>query len=176
MALPLAAATAAAPARVPAVIDVEASGFGRNSYPIELGLALPDGRCWCSLIKPLPHWQHWDASAERVHHIERGTLLRHGRDAALVVHELNELLGGQTIYSDGWAHDYTWLAKLYNDVGETQAFRLDTLRSLLSEEEAAVWHDTKQAISREVRLERHRASSDAKLLQLTLLQVRTLRR
>lgn len=175
MALSL-AATAAAPARVPAVIDVEASGFGRDSYPIELGLALPDGRCWCSLIKPLPHWQHWDASAERVHHIERGTLLRHGRDAALVVHELNELLGGQTVYSDGWAHDYSWLAKLYNDVGETQAFRLDTLRSLLSEEEAAVWHGTKQAISQEVRLERHRASSDAKLLQLTLLQVRTLRR
>lgn len=161
---------------MPAVIDVEASGFGRDSYPIEVGLALPDGRCWCSLIKPLPQWQHWDASAERVHHIERDTLLRHGRDAALVVHELNELLAGQTVYSDGWAHDYTWLGKLYEAAGETPAFKLDTLRSLLTEDEAAIWHGTKQAIGREVPLERHRASSDAKLLQLTLMQVRTLRR
>jgi hypothetical protein len=175
MALPLAAAFAA-PNLAPAVIDVEASGFGRDSYPIEVGLALPDGRCWCSLIKPLPPWRHWDASAEQVHQIERATLLDHGRDAVLVARELNRLLRGQTVYSDGWAHDYTWLARLYDAVGETPSFRVDTLRSLLSDEEAAVWHATKQEIANEVRLERHRASSDAKLLQLTLLQVRTLRR
>lgn len=177
MALPLAAAAATvSPAEAPIVIDVEASGFGHDSYPIEVGLALPGGRGWCSLIKPMPHWQHWDAAAERVHQIERDTLLHHGRDAALVARELNGLLRGRTVYSDGWAHDYTWLAKLYDSVGVIQAFRLETLRSLLSEEEAALWHSTKQVIGNEVRLERHRASSDAKLLQLTLLQVRTLRR
>lgn len=174
MALPLAAASA--PAWPPVVIDVEASGFGRDSFPIEVGLALPDGRCWCSLIKPLPHWQHWDTAAEQVHHIERPALDRHGRDAATVAQELNELLRGQVVYSDGWAHDYTWLAKLYDAVGMGPAFRLDTLRSLLNEEEAALWSATKQVVSNELGLQRHRASGDAKLLQLTLLQVRSLRR
>ena len=27
----------------PIVIDVEASGFGKGSYPIEVGVVLPDG-------------------------------------------------------------------------------------------------------------------------------------
>ena len=30
-------------ATLPAVLDVEASGFGAGSYPIEVGIAMPDG-------------------------------------------------------------------------------------------------------------------------------------
>ena len=39
--------------RVPNIIDVEASGFGPHSYPIEVGLALGDGSKFCSLILPV---------------------------------------------------------------------------------------------------------------------------
>ena len=56
--------TAAPP---PAVLDVEASGFGRESYPIEVGYVLSGGQTYCSLIRPLPEWTHWDPQAERVH-------------------------------------------------------------------------------------------------------------
>ena len=35
----------------PIMLDVEASGFGRGSYPIEIGLAFPDGT---SAERPLP--------------------------------------------------------------------------------------------------------------------------
>ena len=28
---------------VPAVLDIEASGFGRDSFPVEVGFVLPDG-------------------------------------------------------------------------------------------------------------------------------------
>ena len=31
-------------ADAPCVLDMEASGFGRHSYPVEVGVALPDGR------------------------------------------------------------------------------------------------------------------------------------
>ncbi len=74
----------------PCVIDVEASGFGRGSYPIEVGYALADGRTRCTLIRPPPHWTHWDGGAEQVHRIARETLLRHGRapqDAARMLNE-----------------------------------------------------------------------------------------
>ena len=39
-------------ADVPTILDLEASGFGRDSYPIEVGYVLPDGSSFCSLIRP----------------------------------------------------------------------------------------------------------------------------
>ena len=53
-----------APLPAPTVLDVEASGFGRNSYPIEIGFVLPNGHAYCSLVKPEAHWTHWDVQAE----------------------------------------------------------------------------------------------------------------
>ena len=50
----------------PTVLDIEASGFGRGSYPIEIGYCLPNGDTFCTLIKPEPEWQHWDAEAEKL--------------------------------------------------------------------------------------------------------------
>ena len=37
-------------ADAPLIIDVEASGFGPTSYPIEIGLALDDGHKYCILV------------------------------------------------------------------------------------------------------------------------------
>jgi hypothetical protein len=49
----------------PIIIDVEASGLGHGSYPIEVGFALADGETHCRLIKPEEDWQHWfEASFE----------------------------------------------------------------------------------------------------------------
>jgi hypothetical protein len=36
----------------PFIIDVEASGFGAESYPIEIGIALAEGSKYCALIIP----------------------------------------------------------------------------------------------------------------------------
>lgn len=60
----------------PTVVDVEASGFGRASYPIEVGFVLPNGHSFCSLIYPEPEWTHWDPQAETIHHISRELLLK----------------------------------------------------------------------------------------------------
>jgi ribosomal protein S18 acetylase RimI-like enzyme len=76
------------------------------------------------------------------------------------------------VYSDGWANDYSWLNLLYEVVGRVPSFRLDNLRSLLTEDEAARWHDTKAQMRAELRPERHRASVDARVLQLTLLRIK----
>ena len=65
----------------PIFIDVEAAGFGRGSYPIEVGLAMPDGQSYCYLIRPEPEWTFWDDKAEAVHAISRDILQHHGRPA-----------------------------------------------------------------------------------------------
>lgn len=157
---------------LPCILDVEASGFGRHSYPIEVGYVLPDGSSYCSLIRPPTHWTHWDPAAEKVHHIRREVLMEHGRDVQDVARLLNERLRGQTVFSDGWAHDYPWLAALYEEAELVPSFKLESLRGLLSEDEASQWESTRQAVMREQQVERHRASADARLLQSTLLRLR----
>lgn len=165
---------AVAPPWPPAVLDIEASGFGRDSYPIEVGLILPDGRAWCSLIRPEPGWEHWDEAAEAIHGITRDTAVRHGRPAREVARTLNDWLRGMVAYSDAWAHDYPWLALLYEVADMMPAFRLDNLRALLTEQEAARWHALKAQVEQSEQLVRHRASTDARLLQYTLQRLRPL--
>jgi hypothetical protein len=168
-----AAAPDAEPApAAPAMLDIEASGFGRDSYPVEVGFVLPDGQSYCSLIRPAPTWTHWDPAAERVHHIPLATVVRHGREVVEVATQLNLRLAGLTVYCDGWAHDYTWLGVLFEAAGLNPSFKLDNLRVLLSDREAAFWAVIKQQVTTEMRLQRHRASSDAKILQHTLIRLR----
>ncbi len=153
---------------LPCVLDIEASGFGRNSYPIEVGFALPDGRTRCTLVRPLPHWTHWDLQAEATHHIQRDTLVRHGRPVAEVVAMLNDELAGQLVYCDGWAHDYPWLAALYEEVDRAPTFRLESVSSLLDEAGKAQLHAAQGRARLALGLVRHRASNDARALQWAL--------
>lgn len=155
----------------PAVIDVEASGFGRGSYPIEVGTVLRDGTSHCFLVRPEPDWMHWDPAAEEVHGISRAVLTEIGLPVAEVAERLNELLGTQRVYSDGWGVDRTWLALLFDRAGIPQRFTLDSVRSLLNEDEAAHWHPTHAQVQAELNLERHRASSDALMVRNTLTRI-----
>ena len=88
----------------PLIVDIEASGFGQQSYPIEVGLALEDDHRYCALILPAADWTHWDDSAERVHHISRDILRSYGKPLVEVADQLNQLLAdhtGQTIETIG---------------------------------------------------------------------------
>jgi hypothetical protein len=157
----------------PACLDIEASGFGRNSYPIEIGYVLSDGRAWCTLVHPAPDWTHWDEAAQAVHGITQEAVRRHGRDIAEVAATLNRELRDLTLYCDGWAHDYAWLNRLFDSADLVPAFRLESLRATLDEAQAAAWHATKQTVAAETHATRHRASTDAKLLQLTWQRLQT---
>ncbi|HEY4079915.1 MAG TPA: hypothetical protein VGM81_04395 [Burkholderiaceae bacterium] len=159
-------------AAMPAILDVEASGFGRGSYPIEVGFIEGEGRSFCALIHPLPDWKHWDDEAESLHGITRDLLLQHGKPPGWVAAEMNTRLHGQTVYCDGWGQDYPWLARLYDSADMQPSFRLEDLRRLLNEEEAARWHRITADVRREQNICRHRASTDAKVLQLALLRVK----
>ena len=156
----------------PTVLDVEASGFGRNSYPIEIGFVLPNGHAYCTLIRPEAHWTHWDAQAEATHHIPRALLVQRGLAVPEVARTINAQLAGQTVYSDGWANDYSWLGALFDAAEMSPAFKLENLRALLDDHQADQWHTIKEQVSNERGVQRHRASADARLLQLTLLRLR----
>lgn len=152
----------------PAVLDLEASGFGRDSYPIEVGVVLPDGRSWCSLIRPEPDWTHWDAEAARLHGLERDGLLQHGRAPCDVARTLNTWLDGQSVYCDAWAHDYPWLHRLFDAARVPLRFRLLSVQTLLDDPGMNAWARSHDAMGRALQATRHRASHDARVIQATL--------
>jgi len=151
----------------PATIDVEASGFGRGSYPIEVGIVLADGSRHCYLIAPARSWTAWDADAERIHGISRDMLLAHGRPLHDVAWRLNELLQGKTVYSDAWAFDMSWIGKLYDAANQAQRFRIADIAERVDEQQRERWHAVKCEVIEELGLRRHRASGDARILQET---------
>ncbi len=160
------------PLRIPSIIDVESSGFGPDSYPIEIGVAHASGARYCSLIKPRPDWTHWRADAEAVHGIDRALLARCGKAVGDVARDLNTLLDGQTVYSDGWVVDQRWVARLYHAAAIRQRFFLSPLEIILTEAQMTLWHRTKEAVIRERNLARHRASTDAGIIQETYKRTR----
>jgi hypothetical protein len=157
----------------PPVIDVEASGFGSKSYPIEVGFVLPDGQTWCTLIVPMPDWTHWDTTAEDVHGIGRELLAQYGRATTEVALEMNRMLRGMTVYTDAWYHDFNWISRLFDAAETSPTFKLEDLRSLLDDDAASRWHETRDQVQSEMTTARHRASNDAKVLQTTLVRVNT---
>lgn len=153
-------------------LDIEASGFGRHSYPIEIGYVLEDGESWCTLIKPLPEWTHWDEAAAGLHGITRAALERHGRTSLVVARALNRALVGRTVYCDGWAHDYAWMAALYEAAGLSPNFRLESAAVLLPPDGPDRLGPARQRAQTSLGLGRHRASGDARLLQRALSDLR----
>ncbi len=155
---------------VPIIIDFEASGFGKGSYPIEVGFSGRHGEGWCSLIRPEGDWDHWDLAAAQIHHIPREILIERGKSSSFVAEQLNFFLNGLTVYTDGWGQDYVWMARIFDAAEMVPRFKLADLREIMSEGQQICWHTTKDDILKELCISRHRASSDARVLQLTWLR------
>ena len=156
----------------PLIVDVEASGFGPGSYPIEIGLALDDGHKYCALIHPEPGWTHWDLEAEGIHRISRDILDAYGRPVRAVAESLNELLASRTVYSDGWVVDKPWLTTLFHAALTPMRFHVSPLEMILTESQMALWHRVKDAVVAGLDLSRHRASHDAWIIQETYRRTR----
>jgi hypothetical protein len=151
--------------KVPIIVDIEASGFGAESYPIEVGVITDTGKKYCRLIKPQEDWLHWSQEAEDLHGISKQLLETKGYSPAQVCDELNQLLNGKTIYSDGWVVDHSWMIKLFYAARVEMGFRLSPLETILSESQMEAWHQTKSILISQSDSARHRASTDAELIQ-----------
>jgi hypothetical protein len=154
-----------------ALIDIEASGFGPDSYPLEVAYSPREGDEQSLLINPdtATDWQSWDPVAASVHGIRRDDAVYHGRDVMAVARELNQALGTGVWYSDGFDADLGWLARLYGEVAFEPTFRLASLHGLLRE-----WGADKPAVYDELAattVSPHRAVADLKRIRELLREV-----
>lgn len=154
----------------PIILDIEASGFGVGSYPVEIGYIDASGETWSAQVQPDTEWLHWDAEAEKLHQQSRQDLVENGQTAREIALHLNAVFAGKTVYTDGWYQDFVWLHSLYEAAGMIPSFKLEDLSVRLTPEQQSVWHDTKEAIREAFALQQHRASTDAQVLQLTWLK------
>jgi len=157
--------------KTPIIIDIEASGFGKGSYPIEVGVINDVQKTYCSLVRPAPGWTHWSHESQAIHGISKEMLIKHGKDIADIATQLNDMLYGNVVYSDAWGNDQSWLSYLFYTANLPQKFKLESIVALLTEAQMEKWHDTKRKIMAISEEQRHRASNDAKLIQLTYLDV-----
>jgi DNA polymerase III alpha subunit (gram-positive type) len=154
------------------VIDFEASGFGPESYPIEVGLILNNGMTYQSLISPHEHWTQWEEKASNMHGITREQLLKFGKSPQLVCQELNQYCQDQVLYTDCWAHDQNWLNALYDSVGVSCSFRLNPIEYWLTEAQMDKWPQYKSTIANYNDIEQHRALNDAIIISNTMASIR----
>lgn len=155
----------------PAFIDFEASSLDLiASYPIEVGLCLPDGSLCSWLIRPHVLWQDWSDSAERIHGISRQQLEQEGAGIQEVATRLNELVVDQ-VFCDAWTFDSFWLHRLFRTAGILAGFQLESISTLLNASQVRSWSATRQQVIRELGLPVHRAANDALILRETWLRV-----
>lgn len=157
----------------PTVLDIEASGFGADSYPIEVGVVRADGQRLCRLIKPMDDWTHWQSTAEDLHGISRELLQRKGLNACVVCEQLNDFIEGQVVYTDAWVQDSDWLSKLFFCAGIECGFRLSPLESIMTEDQYESWDATLAGVRSRHSEQRHRASADAFVIQQAYFALRS---
>ncbi len=116
-----------------ALIDLEASGLGDRSFPIEVGWAIGEASPAAFLIKPHESWSltAWDEGAEQLHGLSFETLQNTGTDPGLVCKKLNDVLAGRIVYSDAPDWDGFWLYRLHSAAGMRQTFSLANFADLM---------------------------------------------
>lgn len=148
------------------VIDVEASGLGPESYPIEVAWAhrFDPTRFDSFLIKPSERWVYWDAYAESaIHGISREQLQREGVSIAEAVDRLDVALTGEVVYSDYVPADRPWLVKLYRELGRDLSFEFRSVQSLIPPDKVASY-----SARFDVTPTAHRALADVRKIIQTL--------
>jgi len=154
-------------------LDFEASCLPQHgrSFPIEVGVAGPDGFAKAWLIKPDPAWDGWTwtPEAEALHGVTREQLARDGLPAEVVLDELRAVLRGQPAYADSYL-DARWMRLLEAAAGAlplVDVRHIDALVDRLGIDDAGVARALQAANAGAFR--RHRAADDARWLQALVM-------
>jgi hypothetical protein len=135
---------------------------------------MPDGRRFCKLIKPFPQWQFWDPQSESVHGVSYDELVKQGEEAVGVCLALNQFVDGQTLYSDAWVVDHPWLLKLFAQAAVPMNFNISALEMVLTETQITLWDAEKIKVIAQSGMQRHRASTDAYIIQQTFIRTQAI--
>ena len=144
------------------IIDVEASGLGDNSYPIEIAWVnrLNRHQNDSFLVCPDPSWTFWDDYAEQsIHRIPRDSLLKDGVSVINACNRLNDALKGHRILSDAAQTDRFWIRKLFSCAGIQSEFSIGSIYELIPGDKADVFQRRlkKESVP-------HRALEDARAI------------
>jgi len=152
------------------VIDFEASGLSKSSYPIEVGVIGDNGR-YSSLICQEDPWTYWSKDSESVHGISTEELAESGLVAVVVAKELNRLLDGATVYTDCKRWDQFWLNVLFEQCDLTPTFQLIHLPDELNEDQGKQFLIAYENIKNRGDFTEHRALDDASLIYESLADI-----
>lgn len=147
------------------MLDVEASGLGHSSYPVEVALASSTGAHANFLIKPTTDWLEqgeWDKNAEKLHGLSQQQLLQHGDNIVSIAQQLNKYLCGKLVLCNDLTFDGFWLTQLFKAANTSVTFYLIDLSALFDywgEEKARLY---KEEYSKMLNTNEHRALPDAK--------------
>ncbi len=150
------------------IMDFEASGLSKKSYPIEVGVTNgSDSEDF--LIKPMSHWTFWNADAESTHGISKSELNTKGVDSLEVVKFLNKKLNNSIVYCDSINWDGFWLNVLFSDRGITPSFKLLDIHDLLETDHIfEKYIKAKTGLINSGAYKEHRALDDAKVIYQSL--------
>jgi hypothetical protein len=163
---------------LPRFLDIEASSFDSESYPIEIAWSDVDGNIESHLINPycVEHWNDWDYAAQNIHGISRKQCREEGVHPRWLCERLNQSIKpGNVIYADGLPFDEWWTDALYaagSTLGFAQFRILPTdsiLLPLLAETEPEIkkrlslFDSLKQEVRQKIG-KRHRAALDVQYL------------
>jgi len=150
------------------VIDFEASGLTKNSYPIEVGITNGNLK-YSDLLKPMGHWTYWDAESELIHGINRDFLKRAGVEPLVVANRLNEQLCSEIVYCDCIHWDNFWLKAMFSDNGVTPKFQLCDIQDLIKTgKQWRYYMKKKEELEKLPIYQIHRALDDAMIIQHSL--------
>jgi hypothetical protein len=101
------------------IIDFEASGLGRESYPIEVAWGESRDSVTSFLLNPdkMEDWTEWDPRSFEFHGIPREKLISSGEDPRRVAEIMVKELSGKALYSDEPRYDNMWKDRLLKDSG-----------------------------------------------------------
>ncbi|NOY69249.1 MAG: hypothetical protein GXP53_07115 [Deltaproteobacteria bacterium] len=101
------------------IIDFEASGLSKSSYPIEVAWGSSVKTVASYLLNPdkMDGWTDWNPKSYEFHQIPREKLLVNGKDPRRVAKLMIDDLAGQTAYSDEPRFDNMWKERLLVDSG-----------------------------------------------------------
>ena len=102
------------------------------------------------MIKPHVLWKDWSERSARIHGIDREQLEQQGHEVRAVAESLNEALQG-VVYCDAWTFDSFWLHRLFKAAQLKPAFQLDSIASLLSDEQVQRWQDVHKQVIDEMK-------------------------
>ncbi|MCG7497789.1 hypothetical protein MHO82_13035 [Vibrio sp. Of7-15] len=153
-----------------ATLDFESSGLSKQSYPIEVGFSLPDGRVESVLINPNTSadlWTYWDDVAENeIHHISRAELIEDGMSVIQVCQTLNQVLAHYDYVLCDSQWDLFWLGRLYHAAHMRPSFLLLEVKHWLKGE--GIGKDVfVKALEAQGPI-KHRAGQDAKQIRMAI--------